>query len=162
LIPLWHVSDDLQFSVHFTKEVLSKIFAECSRADRIETGGILLGKYSDDKLVAHILNYSSPSSDSRQGPRSFLRGIKGLKAFLDQNWEEGQYYLGEWHYHPHSSSIPSEQDIHQMQQIAKNSKYSCPEPILLVVGGSARDGWEINVRVFERKFEKSICLHAFN
>jgi integrative and conjugative element protein (TIGR02256 family) len=149
-IPLVHVSDDGVFNVHFSLEVLSKITTECRRVDRMETGGILLGRYSKNGRVAHILDCSQPPRDSLRRLRSFLRGVKGIKTLLDRFWRDGQYYLGEWHYHPHSSSYPSAQDIRQMLEIAREPGYKCPEPILLVVGGSAQTGWEVNVRIFRR------------
>lgn len=36
---------------------------------------------------------------------NFRRGSDGLKKFLDTVWNQGQYYLGEWHYHPNASSL---------------------------------------------------------
>jgi integrative and conjugative element protein (TIGR02256 family) len=158
-IPLIYTSDYQSFTVEFKREILLGIFKKCDIANRVETGGILLGKYSIDSSVAHILDYSGPPSDSQQRGRSFLRGVNGLKALIDRQWKVGQYYLGEWHYHPHSSSTPSQQDIHQMQQIAADPKYKCPEPILLIVGGSTLHGWEINVRTFQKGLNNTICLH---
>jgi len=55
--------------------------------------------------------------------------------------------LGEWHFHPEASSILSEQDLQQMQQIAASDLYSCPEPLLLIIGGTPPSDWTMNAYV---------------
>ena len=49
-------------------------------------------------------------------------------------WEQGLYYLGEWHYHPKASPLPSSTDVNQMFRFANSSDLKCPEPILVIFG----------------------------
>ncbi len=101
-----------------------------------ETGGILIGKYSDDLSTAVILSASGPGPQSLFGLSSFTRRGIGLQSELDREFEIGRYYLGEWHCHPGANHTPSLQDISQMQVISRSSSYSCPEPILIVFSRS--------------------------
>lgn len=79
---------------------------------------------------------SGPPSDSTAGRTWFVRGINGLGRMLDKCFKSaGSYYLGEWHFHPFASPSPSSQDIQQMLTIAKDKKYNCPEPIMIILGG---------------------------
>lgn len=103
---------------------------------RGETGGILIGRYSDDLSTAKVLSASGPGPHSLFGLFSFTRKVFGLQAELDREFELGRYYLGEWHCHPGTDSEPSPQDIQQMLSISKSVGYNCPEPILIVFGKS--------------------------
>ncbi len=77
----------------------------------------------------------------------FWRGIHALQRRLNTRWNSGEYYLGEWHYHPGGTGKPSTSDIDQMIRIAKSLPYNTPEPILIVVGG---DEWDVTAHVFPR------------
>ena len=62
-------------------------------------------------------------------------------------WNQGRYYLGEWHYHPNTSSLPSGIDNNQMIKLFRDKKLNCPEPILIIIGGY-KDNWSINARLY--------------
>ena len=40
-------------------------------------------------------------------------------------WNQGRYYLGEWHYHPNTSSLPSGIDNNQMIKLSRDKKLIC-------------------------------------
>lgn len=109
-----------------------------------ETGGVLIGYYNSSRKKAIITDISSAPADSKSGQTWFVRGILGLNQMLAIKWQEGEYYLGEWHIHPKSSPTPSLTDIRQMKSIAKDNKYHCREPILLIVGENLE---EINMHI---------------
>ena len=120
--------------VEITEEAFGAIAKHIAIRKRGETGGILIGQYSPDHLTAKVLSASGPGKQSLLGLFSFTRRASGVQEELDKEFEQGRYYLGEWHCHPGRNHAPSPQDIHQMQDISKSSCYNCPEPILLVVG----------------------------
>jgi len=120
------------------EKVLKYIHKECISAKGYETGGILIGDYSSDLIEAKIISALGPTEDSKKGLCSFYRGTKDLKKIFNLSWKTKKFYIGEWHYHPNSSSIPSSVDIKQMITISQSKKANCPEPILLVVGGNKK------------------------
>lgn len=61
--------------------------------------------------------------------------------------DQGLYYLGEWHYHPNTSAVPSSTDLKQMFILSKNNDLKCPEPILIIIGGN-KSNWQISASVF--------------
>jgi hypothetical protein len=83
---------------------------------------------------------------------SFKRGTKGLRKKFESLWKKnGEFYLGEWHFHPKGDPTPSATDKAGMQGIADSGKYKCPEPISIIVGGSFPDNWEVRAYVYRRK-----------
>jgi integrative and conjugative element protein (TIGR02256 family) len=128
-------SHDQTYVVQIRMEVLQLILEEKQKNINKETGGILIGRYID-KHTAIVRHATPPPKDSQSGFDWFHRGVMGLKTLLARMWtqEDRQYYLGEWHYHPVTRVIPSQDDINQMTRISKSSCYNCPEPILLIVG----------------------------
>jgi integrative and conjugative element protein (TIGR02256 family) len=116
-----------------------------------ETGGILIGFYTEPHDVAVVTRVEPPPRDSRRGRTWFERGTHGLRALLRELWvSRREYYLGEWHLHPSAPPIPSGDDITQMLAFARSPQFHCSEPILVIVGGSATTSWRLSAHVFLR------------
>lgn len=79
----------------------------------------------------------------------FYRGVKNLAPWLSELWSSTrEFYLGEWHFHPSSLPTPSRTDIEQMNHIANDPKYHCPEPILFIIGGNPNKKWYSSCHIF--------------
>ena len=144
-------STDGHFGARLEGAALRAILDWCRKSGKSETGGILVGRYSDDRRLATITAASAPPSDSRAGHSWLLRGVRGLHSWLERLWkDEAGYYVGEWHFHPFSPATPSRQDIAQMKRIAKSESYQCAEPILLVIGGNPAGAWTMRLEVHSR------------
>ncbi|MFX3637334.1 MAG: Mov34/MPN/PAD-1 family protein [Candidatus Pristimantibacillus sp.] len=144
------------YKVVFESRFIQQILQYCQKKMPLETGGILVGKYTEDGCSAEITFITGPPSDSKHTRQSFYRGTKELNLWLTDSWSKGEYYLGEWHFHPNSSSNPSYVDKRQMKLISTDSNYNCPEPILLIIGGDPKKIWTSSCFVFPRK--KSIIM----
>ena len=95
--------------------------------------------WSYNHRIAEVAEALSAPADSESGPNWFFRGIAGVNAKLRSRWgSRCGYYLGEWHYHPAGEAAPSRTDRIQISSIAKSEKYACPEPVLIVIGGTPR------------------------
>jgi len=153
-------SDDQNiFKISISQMLINEFFEMCQSSLPNETGGIITGNYTENYTCANITEVLKAPSDSKSGPTWFFRGTFGMKKKLDMLWKEKrQYYIGEWHYHPNSSSNLSYQDINQMNAISNNDSYKCPEPILLIIGGNS-NSWEYSAYVFP-KGEKFVRLHV--
>lgn len=145
-----------RYGVKLTDQALAQLLELCRTAGRNEVGGILIGAYDEPHTTAVITKVTGPTADSKQGPFWFHRGIKGLKRILDDLWSrEKSYYLGEWHFHPYSSSSASGTDLTSLKSIAINGQYACPEPILLILGGDPSARWNVSVYVVDR--HQKVC-----
>ena len=129
-------STDGRFGLCVPPEAVTRIAEFRRDKDPDETGGILLGRYTEDHSWGIVTTVSGPPTDSRHGPTWFHRGVRGLQGLLTRLWKANEaYYLGEWHSHPESRVTPSGTDQTQLNAISSDGGYSCPEPVLLISGG---------------------------
>lgn len=142
-----------------TQDAISEMSRLCQSCGLAETGGILIGNYSQDHRTAFINRVTGPPNDSQHYFANFVRGVRGLQDLLNKLWSqpEKQYYIGEWHYHPLPILNPSGEDVRQMQTIALSGAYACPEPILIIVGGSTETECRFSVTIHPMH-EKAISL----
>ena len=138
------------FRVIISDEVVKHMFLLCDANRTRETGGILVGSYSNDFTTAHIDEATSPPSDSRFGRDWFHRGTNGLVELLRQRWEAEPrtHYVGEWHFHTEHVPWPSPQDKRQMQEVAHDDRYNCAQPLLIIVCPVQEGQWVVKCFVF--------------
>lgn len=142
-----YLASDQSLAVDMEAGAVAAMVELCTRSGRLETGGVLIGRYSrfGDRVV--VTKVTGPPRDSHRFPFSFVRGIAGLTRRLGREWVEGAYYVGEWHFHPFASPTPSPLDIKQIMVFAADAELHCPRPVLLVFGGDPRGGWSLSVAV---------------
>ena len=143
-------STDRKFGLRIRDTEVQKFMGHCKQAGDRETGGILVGFYTETHDCAIVTDLCGPPSDSRSGKTWFRRGVHGLQGWLQQLWTDKRFYLGEWHFHPHSRAVPSKVDCDQLEEIARSGQYNCPEPVLLLIGGGPPQRWEMAAYVFPK------------
>lgn len=144
------VAPDRCFAVALRGDALAAALECCTKAGRDETGGIILGRYSEahDCAEIHELGPAPPGSTATR--TSFYRGVGGLEELLRRRWRDGIYYLGEWHFHPYAAPDPSAADTRQIELIANDHGYRCPEPLLIIIGADPRKQARLGVFVCPR------------
>lgn len=142
-------SENKMFSVSFSGGIIAELASVCNKSPELETGGILIGRYSKDHTTAIVEQVSGPPPDSQHHFATFFRGTRGLQDLLNLLWSKPKksYYLGEWHYHPLPILTPSAADIEQMKQIAASKEYACPEPILVIVAAPLTPECKLSVSI---------------
>jgi integrative and conjugative element protein (TIGR02256 family) len=151
-------SADGRFNLELPGPVIDEMLEHCALSYPLETGGILVGHYSDDSRFAHVTDLVSAPRDSVSSRFSFQRGVRGVQKFLNQMWPRRRYYLGEWHFHPDGSASPSGTDANQMRSIAYAGSYHCPEPVLLILGGNPPEQFTLESYVFLRGTSDVVAL----
>jgi integrative and conjugative element protein (TIGR02256 family) len=151
-LELW--SSDGKFGLRVGAAQTSALLNACAAAGANETGGVLVGFYSERHYCAIVTLVSGAAADSRSGRTWFHRGTGGVQDLLDRFWRRRTgFYLGEWHFHPHAAPVPSHLDHRSMEGIARSPLYNCPEPVLLILGGDPRGLWSVSAVVFQRDAE---------
>lgn len=160
--PLEFWSKDNRFGLHISAPELDLLLELSEKSGLVETGGILIGEYTPALDCAVVMEITPPPPDSKRGRYWFVRGVKGLRSKLKALWKEKTgFYLGEWHFHPGGDPDPSETDLIGIKGISESPKYKCPEPILLIIGGSLPDNWSIRAFVFLRN-DSLLELHQLD
>jgi integrative and conjugative element protein (TIGR02256 family) len=152
-------SDDQCFGLRLSSAHFEFMCQLCSASFPNETGGVLIGHYSTARDCACVSSIIPPPKDSVNTPTTFVRGTRGLKALLNKLYRsEGNYYIGEWHFHPNAVPQVSGVDHNQMCRISRSVAANCVEPILLIIGGGPDMPWDPAAYVYPRD-KARIDLH---
>ena len=127
------------YTVVISSSTIKQMVSECLKAGVNETGGILIGSYSEDSSKAMIVEATTRPTDSLAGRTTF-----------HARWKTGLYYVGEWHFHPGGSPEPSGDDFRSMISIAANPDYQCLEPVMIILGGDPAGSYSLSASVFPR------------
>ena len=102
-----------------------------------EFGGFLVGYYNNDNKHLCITDSLLPKK-FYASRCSFERSTKGIERKLKKYFKQipKKYYVGEWHTHPDSSTIPSDTDILAITAIINNKNSGIANPVLLIIGYS--------------------------
>jgi integrative and conjugative element protein (TIGR02256 family) len=120
------------------------ILQESERWAPRETGGVLIGRRDGNEVEVALATDAGP--EAVHEPAYFRRDGEYAQHSLDAAALEfgGTYdYVGEWHSHPRSVG-PSRRDRASMRWIARNLKYRCPHPLLLLCRAEGEAGWRID------------------
>ena len=137
----WSAGDAFGFRVY--RRDLEAVVNQCRNAHPKETGGIIIGRYTEALDCAVVTNFTAPPKDSRSGTTWFRRGVTGLKGILNAAWKQNEF-------HPNGAPNPSSIDRNQLAELAHSTTVNCAEPILLILGGDPNFRWKIQTFVSPR------------
>jgi hypothetical protein len=124
-------SDKASPSVRISASAHANIIGEVARYPNSETGGILVGCFSEVTNAFHVLETMRAPPDSRFSKDEFVLGTKGLRPkLLDLIEGSGGalYALGTWHNHLVPSG-PSLKDIRTAALLAIRQRF----PLLMLI-----------------------------
>ena len=75
-------NSDTHLKIELPIEQLNIMHNLCDKSNPYETGGILIGSYSDDNFTAHISEITNSPDDSVKKRSLFKRGTNGLQIML--------------------------------------------------------------------------------
>ena len=96
-----------------------------------EDGGMLVGRYSDDKKTVFVTRVIAPTMKlaTRTG---FERKVDGMEGIWEELSKEGLRYVGEWHSHTNGTTQYSQKDYESMRDIEE--EVTIQNPLLMIVG----------------------------
>lgn len=133
---LWYwVTDDVGW-IEFPPEILQHFEQnkQVSTRDR-EAGGQLFWTWTPEgrRRVSAI---TGPRPTDRRSRRRYKADHYQEKIEIDEKYQDGHYFLGDWHTHPESIARPSETDRQVIKEIYQNSR-NLESGLLLVIVGTA-------------------------
>ena len=132
--------------VLITEDAHQKVVGESRDSGKLETGGVLVGFFTDDGNAV-ITDASAPGPNAERKSDSFKRDVEFCQQFLvDSRSDMGDRgcYVGEWHYHPTGTNNPSSRDLLSMLEISRQSNYETDHPVSLILSPSLQLGATIH------------------
>ena len=125
----------------FSNSAAALISAEARHsADGKETGGILLGHDTGDRL--HVVTAGGPGPAAQRSPHRFLRDLDHARTLADQAYDEdGSVWIGEWHTHPSGPARPSPLDLTTYTAHVANDSLGFDRFLACIVVPCANHGW---------------------
>lgn len=124
------------WEVRIRRGVEEEIFDLVKKAEKNETGGVLIGTANYKTKIIHVLDIIKATIDSQGTPGRFKRGIKNLPEQINQIKEKtGNMlgYIGEWHSHPMGLEKLSDIDLENIQTLQKeNGKVPIPTFAIII------------------------------
>lgn len=112
-----------------------------------ETGGILMGYWSDPYREVVITNATGPGPQAEHAsgyykPDNKWQHGEAIKIFEKLSVE----YLGDWHSHTYPSAFLSRDDIRTLKIIARYKQSQVPYPLMLILHDV--DQWDLTIWKF--------------
>lgn len=107
----WHVlwvDQARSWQVRISDRAHSKIVAESARHPEVETGGVLMGAFSEASQTFRVTDVLQAPPDSIRERDRFVLGTSGLKSKLAEYVPKSILCLGTWHTHLSESGLSSQ------------------------------------------------------
>lgn len=121
--------------VFIPREQYDLLKKEASESNTVETGGMLVGHRTKHGHY-RILRVTGPGPKAKRTETGFEKDVAYSQKELERaNKDLGKrgLYLGEWHYHPRVSNVPSGRDIQSLAEIASQENYGIDRPIMIIL-----------------------------
>ncbi len=133
LIPPFRIvaSDAHGRQVRISQHAHAKIVEEVQAKPGVETGGVVVGRYSDITDAFHVVDVITAPADSKFSAAEFTLGIDGLQQQIANRVNQtggALYALGTWHNHL-APSEPSSLDARTAKLLAELQL----SPVLLLI-----------------------------
>jgi len=101
-VPPWTIFENDDFSIRISAHVDAQIRREIAARPNTETGGVIVGRFSEIGNAFQVVDVIPAPADSTYSPDEFVLGKEGLTArirSLVKNSGGALYVLGTWHNH---------------------------------------------------------------
>ncbi len=136
--------------VWISKETLAKMLEEAKHKLPDETGGVLLGYWSEQFDEAVITHITGPGPNAIHHPNNFTPDSDYQETEIAKHYEESgrlHTYLGDWHTHPRGKVLLSDTDRRTLRRIAAYKDARLPIPLMAILGGVSE--WLLKFWCFE-------------
>lgn len=125
-----------------------------------ETGGILMGYWSEDSDTVVVTDWIGPGPRAEHTPDRFAPDYDFQDAEVARIYSETHgavTYLGDWHSHPSTSPSLSRKDRKTLSDIATDPDSRAPRAIMAILGCNPRTdfhdrAWSIGVWEYRAKW----------
>ncbi len=121
--------------VEFTPEVVKDLGQFRQIVGYTEAGGLLFTSdlYSNPILIE---KFSIPSAQDKRTRHRFIPHKTKAQKIINEMFENGFHYVGDWHTHPQKHPKPSRTDINTIKDVFKKSDHNLNYMLMLVLSNS--------------------------
>jgi integrative and conjugative element protein (TIGR02256 family) len=126
-----------------SREVLFFLVEEANRMAPAETGGVLLGYWTQQTSEPVITHTIGAGPDAIHEPRRFVPDHEYQLTEIARLYRESDRcldYLGDWHTHPGVAPYLSKSDRATLKRIATEKAARAPRPVMLILAPGPK--WE--------------------
>jgi len=125
-------SEELDLELSFSDNIIHELQKYRQTGAKLETGGMLFTSSLDSNVVDIDLISSASDLDVRRR-FGFIPNKHSAQTIIDKNFENGLYYIGDWHTHPEFSPSPSPQDLKTIKSLFRKSKHDLTFFVILIL-----------------------------
>lgn len=97
-----------------------------------ESGGQLFGRVTPYEIF--VVEATGPRSSDVRTRTSYKPDRRAEQVEIDERFQRGLFFLGDWHSHPEKFPSPSGTDSLSMTECFRKSKHSLPWFLLVIIG----------------------------
>lgn len=122
----------------FSEPVVKEMLVEAERLFPLETGGVMMGYWSESKDGVVICHATGPGPRAVHTEHTFIPDYDYQESEIGRLYEESgrvHTYLGDWHTHPREAVYLSPKDERALRKVADFPDARAPVPIMAILGG---------------------------
>ncbi|PSV31638.1 Mov34/MPN/PAD-1 family protein [Photobacterium sp. GB-72] len=119
-------------SVYFSEKAVKQLHHYKQTGNKNEAGGFLFGEIRSG--VVTIQSVSTPSIADKRSRFGFSWNKREANKTIQENFNNGLHYLGDWHTHPCSLPTPSLDDTQAIRSTFLDSQHQLNYFIMLILG----------------------------
>ncbi len=119
--------------IHFSAEVIEH-FAKHRQLGRIKTeiGGQLFARFTGGEV--RVVRATGPKAADKRGWTWFMPDLRQQNVEIQQLFQEGLHFIGDWHTHPQREPTPSSWDTDSMKDSFQKSRHQLKAFLMVIVG----------------------------
>lgn len=125
-----------------------------------EAGGQLFGRLDGARI--QIVEATGPRKTDRRTRTSYVPDRRAEQHEIDDRFDRGLHFIGDWHSHPEKVPLPSDRDVASLDETVRKSSHAMRGFVLVIVGQApAPEGLHVSVlqgtgSIHELRPQKSI------
>ena len=132
-VELRFVSERFGTAIHFSPETVEHFVAHRQQGRvKTEIGGQLFAQFERGEV--RVVRATGPNATDKRGWTWFRPDLRKQNTEIQQLFQQGFHFVGDWHTHPEREPRPSSWDTDSMNDCFKKSQHQLRAFLMVIVG----------------------------